>query len=57
MMELKDEYDIVRANNSDIAECAGYKRKGGGSITDGLKLLELKGKIYRIDKHLYKVLI
>ena len=57
LSSVKDQYDIVEITNKDISSLIGYGDNGGGSISNALELLELKGKIYKIDKWTYKVLV
>ena len=57
LSSVKGEYDIVEITNKDISSLIGYGDNGGGSISNALELLELKGKICKIDKWTYKVLI
>ena len=54
---VKNQYDIVEITNKDISSLIGYGDNGGGSISNALELLELKGKICKIDKWTYKVLV
>ena len=53
----KDEYGVVKITHNRISKIIGYGETGGGSITNALELLEIKGRIYKIKKSTYKVLI
>ena len=57
LSSVKNQYDIVEITNKDISSLIGYGDNGGGSISNALELLELKGKICKIDKWIYKVLV
>ena len=57
LSSVKNQYDIVEITNKDISSLIGYGDNGGGSISNALELLELKGKICKIDKWTYKVLV
>lgn len=57
LSSVKNQYDIVEITNKDISSLIGYGDNGGGSISNALELLELKGKICKIDKWTYRVLV
>lgn len=57
LSSVKNQYDIVEITNKDISCLIGYGDNGGGSISNALELLELKGKICKIDKWTYRVLV
>ena len=57
LSSVKNQYDIVKVTNKDISRLIGYGDNGGGSISNALELLELKGKICKTKKWTYKVLV
>lgn len=57
LSSVKNQYDIVEVTNKDISGLIGYGDNGGGSISNALELLELKGKICKVDTCTYKVLV